>query len=181
MMDGQMKTIRRRRAATVLLLVVIAAAVGAGHVSLNRQLRDARAAETAAEVREARIESRTVRRSAQRQHLDTVQISANRRLVRAVERLESLRSIEAEALQDLERRTQEREAVAEELTAAIASVSEAASRAEQNESLIGSLDRCLDGATRASNALSVGDAWRAFDLIGSIEGACQQVGVVIGR
>lgn len=174
-----MVTIWLRWTALTLMAVVLAVLV-TSNVALRRDAVDAR--DTAADLRRqtAEVEEHVADLSADRARLEAEWAVADRRLDVSTDRLEAAQQAEAEALTRLGQRREERETAQEELRVLQASVTAASEQTEQNEASLRALDQCLDGATRAANALSVGDVTRALRSVEDVRGACAQVGVVIG-
>lgn len=170
----------RRRWSALALLVLAAVVIATANLALRRDTTDARAAEAGLRSELGAVEDHLVELAAQRSRLEVEQAVADRRLRAATERLEAAQQAEAEELDRLGARAQEREATEEELRVLQASVVAAAEQTEENQAAIEALDRCLDGATRAANALAVGDVGRAFADLGAVRDPCEQVDVVVG-
>lgn len=98
----------------------------------------------------------------------------------ATARLETLTADEAELTDRLEERGDTRTATQERLDIIAANVDDATAQTATNDALLAALDRCLDGATEAANALSVGDVARALARSSSVQADCRTVGVAIG-
>ena len=179
MMVEQMAPHWRRRTALALMALAVAVII-TSLLAFRRDMDDARAAAARLRSESVEVEDDIADLNARRAALSSAQAVANRRHRQAVDRLEALRQSEAEELERLRAATEEREAAEAQLGSLKASVAEASEETERNEALIQALDRCLDGATRAANALSVGDVGRALANVTDVRRSCEQVDVVIG-
>ncbi|MDE0802483.1 MAG: hypothetical protein OSA99_04080 [Acidimicrobiales bacterium] len=117
---------------------------------------------------------------AERRRLTDRRIEAARALDAALARLESLVDDEARLQRLLTDEGERHDAAVHTLDVVAADVDEAADQSAANDALLAALDRCLDGATEAANALSVGDVTRAFARAASVRADCSTVGVAIG-
>lgn len=159
-----------------LLLVVL---VGVG---LRLRADTDRAAETTAAGRAdladalARVEAL----GGEQDRLAADRADLERAIREATARLETLTADEADLADRLDERGDTRTATQERLDIVAANVDDATAQTAANVALLAALDRCLDGATEAANALSVGDVARALARSSSVQADCRTVGVAIG-
>lgn len=153
-------------------------------VSTNARLRadTDRAEEQTAAARSALAEARdrVDELDAERHGLEASQEVTAASLTAALARLEGLVADEDEVRRLLTEQGDTYEAAEENLDIVAASVDDASDQTAANVALLAALERCLDGATEAANALSVGDETRAFERAASVRDACATVGVALG-
>lgn len=172
------------RALARLALPVALAALLTGLVFANLDLRaDTERARTA--VDEGRIDLAEGDDRIDDLHAEQARLADRRRQVErsleaALVRLESLVGDEAELQALLVEQGERRDDAVHTLDIVAANVDDATDQSAANDALLAALDRCLDGATEASNALSVGDVDRAFARAASVRADCRTVGVAIG-
>lgn len=170
-----------RQRACVLALAVLPLIIGAAHVVLWHDHLVARADAAGLRDDRATVEHRIDRLSdgVAGVRLDHALIAGE--LAAAVRNVRSLTAVEAQELGTLESRREEHRQLAVHLDATRAALRDAAVRSERNDALLRALHDCLDGATRAGNALSVGDVRRALAALDAVRDACADVQGVVGR
>lgn len=167
-----------RTTAAVVVVVVCACAFA---VVRRMHADEARHDEAAAlaSLAEADATIATRRDSRERIQADTAEVEARLAEARSsLDAAEARAEAEASALGVL---VEEREARTDALAEVQGQVDAAEGQAAANDALIRALDTCLDGATRAANALSVGDVASAFAAVADARAACDAVGVAIGQ
>lgn len=171
---------RFARLGLVVVLGGLLAALVATNVGLRSDTDRALASATEARLELAEAHDRIAELDVERDRIADRRQAAEHALDAALERLETLAADEDRLQRLLAEQSDEYQAAETRLDIVAASVDDAAAQTATNDALLTALDRCLDGATEATNALSVGDVVRAFAAVEAVRDDCRTVGVALG-
>lgn len=164
-----------RRRAAVAIWATLLVVIGGSHLALGYERQDARASTAVHDRARSALAA-----SSERLEREHAQASADQRAL-AIEvdaargRLDELSAAERAELDALLARQDEHRQVEAALEDLRRELEAATDRSQRNDELLAALHRCLDGATRAGNALSVGDTGRALRALDEVRSPCEAV------